>query len=134
MIENHETHHTSHLRSWTGPMRSHQMHSISFWPLSKRWNQYSHVFIYGACSPYASHSNRCPSAALFPKLKQKSSASRKCYLHKHKSFSHLSGDLWIPSQKNCAGLVATNESSQFLIPCSDVNRLPVKAFCIDRNK
>jgi len=35
------------------------------------------VFIDGACSPYASHSIRCPSAALFLKLKQKSSTSRK---------------------------------------------------------
>ena len=39
------------------------------------------------------------------------------------TFSHLSGNLWIPSQKNCAGLAAENESSQFLIPCSDVNIL-----------
>ena len=50
------------------------------------------------------------------------------------TFSYLSGNLWIPSQKNCADLAAKNESSQFLIPCSDVNRIPVRAFCIDRNK
>ena len=41
------------------------------------------------------------------------------------TFFHLSGNLWIPSQKNCAGLAAKNESSQFMIPCSDVNRIPV---------
>ena len=33
-------------------------------------------FIDGVYSPYASHSKRCPSDALFLKLKQKSSASR----------------------------------------------------------
>ena len=49
-------------------------------------------------------------------------------------FSHVSGNLWIPSQKNCTGFAAKNESSQFLISCSDVNRIPVRAFCIDRNK
>ena len=48
--------------------------------------------------------------------------------------SHLSGNLWIPSQKNSAGLAAKNESSQFLIPCSDVNCIPVREFYIDRNK
>ena len=32
----------------------------------------------------------------------------------------------IPSQKNCAGLTTKNESRQFLIPCSDVNRIPVR--------
>ena len=40
-------------------------------------NHYSHVFIDGACSPFASHSNRCSSAALFFKLKQKTTPSRK---------------------------------------------------------
>ena len=33
-----------------------------------------------------------------------------------------------------AGLAAKNESNQFLIPCSDVNRIPVRVFCIDRNR
>ena len=50
------------------------------------------------------------------------------------TFSHLSGNFWIPSQKNCAGLAAKNESSQFLISCSDVNRIPVRAYRIDGNK
>ena len=58
------------------PSRSLSLVSKS--PLLKYRNQYSHVFIDGACSPYASHSNRCPSAALFFKLKRKSSSSRKC--------------------------------------------------------
>ena len=58
------------------PLRSLSLVSKS--PLLKRLNQYSHVFIVGECSPYASHSNRCPSAAQFFKLKQKSRASRKC--------------------------------------------------------
>ena len=40
----------------------------------ERRNQYSYVFIDGACFPHALHSNRCPSTALFFKLKQKSSA------------------------------------------------------------
>ena len=50
------------------------------------------------------------------------------------TFSHLSGNLWIPFRKNCAGLAAKNESSQFLIPCSDVNRTLVRAFYIARDK
>ena len=50
------------------------------------------------------------------------------------TFSHLSGNLWIPSQKNCAGLAAKNEWSQFLIPCSDVNRIPVRALCIQKSQ
>ena len=63
--------------NFTGlPSRSLSLVSKS--PLLKRRNQYSYVFIYGACSPYASHRNRCPSAALFFKLKQKSSSTRKC--------------------------------------------------------
>ena len=41
------------------------------------------------------------------------------------TFTPLSDNLWIPSQKNCVGFVANNESSQFLIPCSDVNRIPI---------
>ena len=47
------------------------MHSISSLLRLKRRNQYTHVFIDGACSPYASHSNQCPSATLFFKLKKK---------------------------------------------------------------
>ena len=40
-----------------------------------RRNQYSYVFIDISCSPYASHCNQCPSAALFFKLKQKTALS-----------------------------------------------------------
>ena len=50
------------------------------------------------------------------------------------TFSHLSVNLWILSQKNCAGLAAKNELSQFLIPCSDVKRIQVRVFCIHRNE
>ena len=58
------------------PSRSLSLVSTS--PLLKFRDQYLHVFIDVACSPYASHNKRCSSAALFFKLKQKSSASRKC--------------------------------------------------------
>lgn len=40
----------------------------------------------------------------------------------------------ISSQKNCADLAGKNESSEFLIPCPDVNFISVRAFCIERKK
>lgn len=44
-----------------------------------------------------------------------------------KIFSHLSVNSWILYQKDCISLVTKNESSEFLIPCADVNRIPVSS-------
>lgn len=50
------------------------------------------------------------------------------------TFSHLSGNFLIPYQKNWSGLVAKHVSSKFWLPCSYVNRIPVRAICIDGTK
>ena len=63
--------------NFTG-LASRSLSLVSKLPLLKRRNQYSHVFIDGASFPCVSHSNQCPSAPLFFKFKQKSSAPRKC--------------------------------------------------------